>query len=324
MTKKIMLTLLVLLIVVSTTVALVACKPAGAEFEFDKTLEKIGEKAPEYEALDDFIEITDGMSATEMMSIAVHNYEQVGFTAVSQTGNVTTNITGIKVTQAVEGLRIRKNGETYMHNNSITSDGNVPITVKVMEKYFVDKDNGIKLLTADPKKGIELYNHRLYATKYSIDKKFNTLEEYNKENPNDPSRLFMYIVNEDTIESTTTPVKKDGYYEFEVKCNAADAFEDYFPVMNYMLKANSGKVKENSKDGLKLEFKVQIWEDGLFKYYDVLESYDISVVGILNGNVSLKSAVRFTYDENEDQLSKYYDSTKNDFVREQLPADAKK
>ena len=117
----------------------------------------------------------------------------------------------------------------------------------------------------------------------------------------------MYIVNEDTIESTTTPVKKDGYYEFEVKCNAADDFEDYLTVMNYMLKANSGKVKENSKDGLKLEFKVQIWEDGLFKYYDVLESYDISVVGILNGNVSLKSAVRFTYDENEVQLSKYYD-----------------
>lgn len=80
MTKKIMLTLLVLLIVVSTTVALVACKPEGDGFEFDKKLMQIGQSAPTtLETLDDFIEIDESMSATEMMMAAVHNYEQVKY-----------------------------------------------------------------------------------------------------------------------------------------------------------------------------------------------------------------------------------------------------
>ena len=321
MTKKIMLTLLVLLIVVSTTVALVACKPEGDGFEFDKKLMQIGQSAPTtLETLDDFIEIDESMSATEMMMAAVHNYEQVKYIAVSQTGDVTTSMLGLDIQQAIEGLRIRKDGETYMHNNSITKKaGGLPITIKVLEKYFIDNNSAVKLLSAN-QKNIVLYDHKLYAKAFDIDKKFASMSEFQKENPNDPSRLFMYIVNEDTIESTTTPVKKDGYYEFEVRCNATDAFEDYLPVMNYMLKGNKGTVTKSTE----LSFVVQIWEEGVFKHYDVVEQYDIKIAGIFNGGVSLKSDVKFTYDEKEVPWNNYYDSAKDDFVRNLLPEDAKK
>lgn len=321
MTKKIMLTLLVLLIVVSTIVAFAACKPEGVGFEFDEDLMKIGQNAPTtLDPLDDFMEINEEMSAIEMMMAAVHNYEQVGFTAVSQTGDVTTSMLGMDIQQAVEGLRIRKNGETYMHNNSITKKaGGLPITIKVLEKYFIDSNKAVKLLSAN-QKDIALYEHKLYAKKYAVDKTFESMSAFNKENPNDPSRLFMYIVDEDTIIDSTTPVKKDGYYEFEIKCNAEDAFKDYLPVMNYMLKGNSGKVTKSTE----LSFVVQVWEEGVFKHYDVVEKYDIKIAGIFDGGVSLKSDVKFTYDEAEVPWNNYYDSAKNDFVRNLLPEDAKK
>ena len=126
----------------------------------------------------------------------------------------------------------------------------------------------------------------------------------------------MYVLNEETITETTDPVVKenangDKYYEFDVTCDAYKAFVEYVPVMKYMLSQSVGDAADiNMKKGMALTFKVQIWENGLFKKYTVTEGYSVKAAGIIDGDIELISEVKFSYDKAENPMEKFFDKTK--------------
>lgn len=311
--KKILMSLLVVILILACSVALFACGPKEEVKEID--LSEIGKKAPEASVVGDKVEaISASMTGEQMMIAAVNNFYKANYTGVYQVGNVTTKMLSgvLTVKQAVEGLRIKDGDNMFMYNNSYTAEGPSFVNVRVMENYYVNgADGSIKLLSSGDAKNVDIVDGKLTAKAWPIDQKFANKDEYLKSNPNDPTRLFMYIINEDTISSTTDPVDKGDYYEFDVVCDAPAAFKDYVPVMKYMLdqSVSGAQIKE---DGMALSFKVQIWKQGLFKEYSVKETYFMSIIKIINGSIDLISDVRFTYDKNEANMNKYF--TNGDFV----------
>ena len=135
---------------------------------------------------------------------------------------------------------------------------------------------------------------------------YNDLTTYVNDKASDPTQIWMYNLNENTIlaDKTVAPVlNDDGLWEFTISGNVDKTSENYSVAeyeeqMMYML--NSQGQEPTDFYFTDITLKVTMWPNGFFQKVEVSESYVMVLAGIINSEVTLNSTKGFFFEETSD------------------------
>ena len=200
-------------------------------------------------------EINANMSAIEMLTAAVDNYYGADFALARTTGSLTTEVMSMKLTQFVKSITIRDgasdaDNKLYYQNQSGTvKDGGIlgnAINIRIWEETdYVKSGDSVNMyfrsansdaLTAQKLTNAEgvitdtWFEWNGGAADFTATQSYNSLDTYIEERSSDPTRIWMYDINENTIlndktvaPKSTTEKLSDGseieYYTFSVSGN---------------------------------------------------------------------------------------------------------
>lgn len=286
-------------------------------------------------------EINKDMSAIEMLTAAVDNYYGADFAIARTTGSLSTDIKGLVMTQFVKSVTIREGAATgdnkmfYQNQSGTVDDGGLIqkfVNIRIWEEtdyvksgagenlYFRSAvDKSLEGMTdTDEVDGETVITNAWFVWKNGIEdfnetQSYNSLDTYVTERASDPTKIWMYDINANTIlnDKTVAPELKteklsDGseieYYTFSVSGNVdknSDGYSvaDYEDQMLYMLESQGQTPSEFYFTEIKLD--VEVWPNGFLRQVKVTESYFMKVMGIVETVVTLESTKAFFFDKND-------------------------
>lgn len=280
-------------------------------------------------------EINANMSAIEMLTAAVDNYYGADFAIARTTGSLTTEVVGMKLTQFVKSVTIRDgasgaDNKLYYQNQSGTvKDGGLlgnAINIKIWEETdYVKSGDSVNMyfrsansdaLTAQKLTDAEgvitdtWFEWNGGAADFTATKSYNSLDTYIEERASDPTKIWMYDINANTILNDKTVAPKldtdpdtgAQYYTFSVSGNVDKTSDNYSVAeyeeqMLYMLQSQGQNPSKFEFTEIRLD--VQVWPNGFLRQVKVTESYIMELMGFAESVVTLISTKAFFFDEND-------------------------
>lgn len=280
------------------------------------------------------VAINGDMSATEMLAAAIENYYGADFAIARTTGSLTTKVMNgaITLTQFVKSVTIRDgasdaDNKLFYQNLSGTAGGSLPIEIKIYEEtdYVKSGDSVNMYFRSANTKSLELKSKK--NAQGQIDDAwfewkggeadftdvltYTDLDTYVNDRASDPTRIWMYDINENTIipDKTVEPqlvTDPDNpslkYYTFSVSGNVNKEDTEHYSVaeyeeqMLYMLASQNQNPSEFYFTEITLD--VQVWPNGHLRKVDVTESYYMKLMSVVESDVTLKSTKAFFFDPN--------------------------
>lgn len=267
------------------------------------------------------------MSAIEMLEVGMENYYGANFAVARTTGALVTDVLSMKLTQFVKSVTLRdgaadEDNKLFYQNLSGTAPSGLlgsAIVIKIWEETDYEKTGNtedIYFRGADTDKlNIDKHEENGVITDAWLEwqdgvvsfmptEQYNDLTTYVKEKASDPTKMWMYDINENTIlsDKTVAPTynEEGGYYEFSVSGNV-DAnspnysVEEYEKQMLYMLQSQGQNPSKFYFTEITLD--VQIWPNGFLRQVEVTESYMMVLMGFVNSEVTLESTKAFFFEE---------------------------
>lgn len=243
------------------------------------------------------------MSALEMYQVGVKNFNQMEFVATHQLGNITTTSVAGTMTQKLDCLRIKQDNKVYLDSNSFSTSGPSILDIRMCDQSIYDYKTGVYTMRSADKSKIKIIDGKLVVTEWPEIEKFSSLSEGLREYPDNPTKMNMFIVNADTIRSSTKPLydAKNRTYKFDLVLDNNSATTDYIEVMKY--KSSKGGLKTNKIKFTKLKLSVVMWDNGLIKSIANDEAYTIDFLG--ENKTKLLATTYFTYDKTEANINNY-------------------
>ena len=285
--------------------------------------------------LDPTVEINGDMSAIEMLNAAVENYYGADFAIARTSGQLTTEVIGMTLTQFVKSVTIREGASDadnklfYQNQSGTVKDGGLlgaAIDIKIWEEtdyvksgdsvnmYFRSANS--KSLTANKYNDTDgtitdtWFEWNNGTADFTDVLTYNSLDEYANERYADPTRIWMYDINENTILSDKTVAPKletdpdtgAQYYTLSVSGNVDKTSDNYSVAeyeeqMMYMLQSQGQNPSDFYFTEIKLD--VQVWPNGFLRQVKVTESYYMELMGFVSSVVTLTSTKAFFFDEND-------------------------
>ena len=285
--------------------------------------------------LDPTVGINGDMSAIEMLNAAVENYYGADFAIARTSGSLTTEVIGMTLTQFVKSVTIRDGASDadnklfYQNQSGTVKDGSflgAAIDIKIWEEtdyvksgdsvnmYFRSANS--KSLTANKFNDTDgtitdtWFEWNNGTADFTDVLTYNSLDEYANERYADPTRIWMYDINENTILSDKTVAPKletdpdtgAQYYTLSVSGNVDKTSDNYSVAeyeeqMMYMLQSQGQNPSDFYFTEIKLD--VQVWPNGFLRQVKVTESYYMELMGFVSSVVTLTSTKSFFFDEND-------------------------
>lgn len=285
--------------------------------------------------LDPTVEINGNMSAIEMLNAAVENYYGADFAIARTSGSLSTEVMGMTLTQFVKSVTIRdgaSDGDNklfYQNQSGTVKDGSMlgsMIDIKIWEEtdyvksgdsvnmYFRSANS--KSLTANKYNDTDgtitdtWFEWNNGTADFTDVLTYNSLDEYANERYADPTRIWMYVIDANTILNDKTVAPKletdpdtgAQYYTLSVSGNVDKTSDNYSVAeyeeqMMYMLKSQGQNPSEFYFTEIKLD--VQVWPNGFLRQVVVTESYYMELMGFVDSVVTLTSTKAFFFDEND-------------------------
>lgn len=306
--KKIITAIIAIMVVALTCVSFVAC---GGK-DIDTTLpEGFGSAQPTQEAS---VKITSDMSAIEMLMAAEENYYNANFVASTSSGSISTKLLGaVEFKQFVKSDKIRNgsiNGDYTQFSNNLSGSIGTMDLVKIWEETYITKTgDASEILFRNVSKGnlVTDQNNATLSIKegkdFNATETFNDMKSYSDTKAADPSKIWMYDINENTYiaDQTTAPVYDSATktYSFTIVADPNTSTTEYQKQMMYMLKEQSGLTPGDFRfEEIKLE--VVLWENGYIKSLKLTESYFMKVAGIISTSITLNSNTAYSYFSTEE------------------------
>lgn len=288
-------------LMVLVCLTLVACSgDDGLNTEFKAPF---GNKYPEQ--IKNSIKINATMDALQMYEVGVRNFNNLDFVATQQIGNISSKTALGTMNQKLDSLKIKQDNKYYLNSYTYTVSGAPKTNICDQSIY----ENGeYRVLSAD-KDNIKVNNNEVIVSKWpEKPEKFSSLDSGLEKYPNDPTRINMYIINSNTVTSSTKPTydAKNKTYKFNLTLDTNKATTDYVKNMYYNTK--KGGVNAKSINFTKLKLTIEMWDNGLIKSIANEEAYkvDTGMLGSLGvSNTTLLATTYFTYDRAEINISKY-------------------
>ena len=268
-----------------TAVSLVACTGTINEIE-----NPIGDDAPD--GVNAKYSINKNMSALQMYEAGLANYDDLSYVSTINLSNIASKAFSMNVVQTLSSTKIKENGNYYLDCETFTTSG-------IKKVHFVDQSKYIDgIYTIRTGKEFTVTDGVGAVDAWNATETINNLSDALAKYPNDPTRMNMYIVNEGTIVSSTTPVQdaKTGQYSYSMVLDNNTATVDYVKNMEYNTSNDdltAGAVITFT--GLKLD--VVMWGNGLIKSIGIDESYDLNA-GFINSKTNNMGMTYYNYDEN--------------------------
>ena len=285
--------------------------------------------------LDPTVEINGDMSAIEMLNAAVANYYGADFAIARTSGSLTTEVLKMKLTQFVKSVTIRDGASDadnklfYQNQSGTVKDGGLlgaAIDIKIWEEtdyvksgdsvnmYFRSANS--KSLTANKYNDTDgtitdtWFEWNNGTADFTDVLTYNSLDEYEKQRYADPTKIWMYVIDENTILSDKTVAPKletdpdtgAQYYTLSVSGNVDKTSDNYSVAeyeeqMMYMLQSQGQNPSDFYFTEIKLD--VQVWPNGFLRQVKVTESYYMELMGFVSSVVTLTSTKAFFFDEND-------------------------
>ena len=285
--------------------------------------------------LDPTVGINGDMSAIEMLNAAVENYYGADFAIARTSGSLTTEVMSMMLTQFVKSVTIRDGASDadnklfYQNQSGTVKDGSflgAAIDIKIWEEtdyvksgdsvnmYFRSANS--KSLTAQKYNDTDgtitdtWFEWNNGTADFTDVLTYNSLDEYANERYADPTKIWMYVINENTILSDKTVAPKletdpdtgAQYYTLSVSGNVDKTSDNYSVAeyeeqMMYMLQSQGQNPSDFYFTEIKLD--VQVWPNGFLRQVKVTESYYMELMGFVSSVVTLTSTKAFFFDEND-------------------------
>ena len=285
--------------------------------------------------LDPTVEINGDMSAIEMLNAAVENYYGADFAIARTSGSLTTEVMSMMLTQFVKSVTIRDGASDadnklfYQNQSGTVKDGGMlgsMIDIKIWEEtdyvksgdsvnmYFRSANS--KSLTAQKYNDTDgtitdtWFEWNNGTADFTDVLTYNSLDEYANERYADPTKIWMYVINENTILNDKTVAPKletdpdtgAQYYTLSVSGNVDKTSDNYSVAeyeeqMMYMLQSQGQNPSKFEFTEIKLD--VQVWPNGFLRQVKVTESYIMELMGFAESGVTLISTKAFFFDEND-------------------------
>ena len=278
------------------------------------------------------VAINGDMSATEMLAAAIANYYGADFAIARTTGKLTTEVLGLSLTQFVKSVTIRDgasdaDNKLFYQNLSGTAGGSLKLDIKIWEEtdyvksgdsvnmYFRKANNSsVDLKTSLDAQGAMTdawFEWKGGEADFTDVLTYTDLDTYVNDRASDPTKIWMYDINENTIIPDKTVEPKlvteeleNGttieYYTFSVSGNVNKEDTEHYSVakyeeqMMYMLQSQGQNPSEFYFTEIRLD--VQVWPNGHLRKVDVTESYFMKLMGFVNSVVTLESTKAFFFD----------------------------
>ena len=285
--------------------------------------------------LDPTVEINGDMSAIEMLNAAVENYYGADFAIARTSGSLTTEVIGMTLTQFVKSVTIRDGASDadnklfYQNQSGTVKDGSflgAAIDIKIWEEtdYVKSGDSvnmyfrsaNTKSLTANKYNDTDgtitdtWFEWNNGTADFTDVLTYNSLDEYANERYADPTRIWMYKIEANTILSDKTVAPKletdpdtgAQYYTLSVSGNVDKTSDNYSVAeyeeqMMYMLQSQGQNPSKFEFTEIRLD--VQVWPNGFLRQVKVTESYIMELMGFAESGVTLISTKAFFFDEND-------------------------
>ena len=285
--------------------------------------------------LDPTVGINGDMSAIEMLNAAVENYYGADFAIARTSGSLTTEVMSMMLTQFVKSVTIRDGASDadnklfYQNQSGTVKDGGMlgaAIDIKIWEEtdyvksgdsvnmYFRSANS--KSLTAQKYNDTDgtitdtWFEWNNGTADFTDVLTYNSLDEYANERYADPTRIWMYVINENTILNDKTVAPKletdpdtgAQYYTLSVSGNVDKTSDNYSVAeyeeqMMYMLQSQGQNPSDFYFTEIKLD--VQVWPNGFLRQVKVTESYYMELMGFVSSVVTLTSTKAFFFAEND-------------------------
>lgn len=299
--KKFITAIIAIMVVSLTCVSFAAC---GGEVDTSLP-EGFGAVQPDQTPS---VAINADMSAIEMLMAAEQNYYDANFVASTSSGSISTKIlNAFEVVQFVKSDKIRNgsiNGDYTQFSNNLSGTVGYDL-IKIWEETYIEKtadSTSISFRSVD--KGNITVNQDTATLSikegkdYNATEKFDDMAAYSDAKAANPSKIWMYDVNENTYlaDQSTAPVynPETKTYSFTIVADPNTSTTEYQKQMMYMLKEQSGMNPKNFRfETIKLE--VEIWENGFIKSLKLTESYYMAIGGIISTTITLNSNAAYTY-----------------------------
>ena len=268
-----------------------------------------------------------------MLAAAIENYYGADFAIARTTGSLTTKVMNgaITLTQFVKSVTIREgasdaDNKLFYQNLSGTAGGSLPIEIKIYEETdYVKSGDSVNMyfrsantdsLKLESKKNAQGHIDEAWfewkggEADFTATKSYNSLATYIEERASDPTRIWMYDINENTILSDKTVAPKletdpdtgAQYYTLSVSGNVDKTSDNYSVAeyeeqMMYMLQSQGQNPSDFYFTEIKLD--VQVWPNGFLRQVKVTESYYMELMGFVSSVVTLTSTKAFFFDEND-------------------------
>ena len=285
--------------------------------------------------LDPTVEINGDMSAIEMLNAAVENYYGADFAIARTSGSLTTEVMSMMLTQFVKSVTIRDGASDadnklfYQNQSGTVKDGGLlgaAIDIKIWEEtdyvksgdsvnmYFRSANS--KSLTAQKYNDTDgtitdtWFEWNNGTADFTDVLTYNSLDEYANERYADPTKIWMYKIEANTILNDKTVAPKletdpdtgAQYYTLSVSGNVDKTSDNYSVAeyeeqMMYMLQSQGQNPSDFYFTEIKLD--VQVWPNGFLRQVKVTESYYMELMGFVSSVVTLTSTKAFFFDEND-------------------------
>lgn len=319
--KRIAMIAVTAIIAVVMAVSFVAC--GGANVNLTSA---VANAAPE---ITPTTEINGDMSAIEMLEAGVENYYGADFAIARTTGSLATEVMKMKLTQFVKSVTIREGASDgdnklfYQNQSGTIKDGGLlgnAINIKIWEETdYVKSGNNVNMyfraansdsLTAEKETDAagtitdSWFTWASGTEDFQATVSYNSLQSYSDERAADPTKIWMYDINANTIlaDKTVAPAydEEGGYYTFTVSGNVDKNSEgysvaDYEEQMLYMLASQDQNPSQFYFTEITLE--VQMWPNGFFRSVKITESYFMQIMGFVDSVVTLVSTKAFFFEE---------------------------
>lgn len=300
--------------------AMTGCKQSiqkvGTE-DFDIIDMNIGKNMPENV---NAVSINEDMTAYEMFDTAIKNYYNADFVISQQYGTALTSMGVVKKSQVVDVAKVRDGkgdasgqnlyGATYFSDSiSYSSLAHLYEKMVVYPDQILYRNANTSYLRKENSINVKSWNE--------VQSSFENLDDFTQKKYNNPTLLWMYDTAEENVQESSEPIydEKTGTYRFVLLLDPVKATKSYINTMKAQLSENAG-MTVNNLEFLQLRLRVVLWENGMIRNIHITESYNMKLSGgLLNGNVTLKSEVQFSYDRGEagynlaDNINGFYDTS---------------
>lgn len=247
--------------------------------------------------------INSTMTALQMYEAGVKNFNDANYVAAKQLGNITTKSLLGTMNQKLDSTKIKQNDRNYLDSYTFTVSGSPKIKICDQSIY----ENGrYRVRSADQKK-ISVVGETVTVAQWPTPETFNSLREGLNKYPNDPTRINMYIINKDTVTSSTKPIfdAKNKTYSFDLVLDTTTATVDYLKNMSYNTNKGGISTKPGDIKFTRLKIKVVMWDNGLIKTIGSDEAYEVKALGTTN-KTTLLATTYFSYDTSELDADSYF------------------